>query len=882
MPTRFHFTRFARPALALGLLGIALRLAAADALQPGFPPQPPVPVRSPADELKTIQLPDGYRLELVLSDPEIKEPSAIAFDGNGRMYVVEMRTYMQDVDGNGELEPRSRISRHESSQHDGVFDRHTVFLDNILLPRMVLPLDDRVLVGLTDSSDITIHQDTNGDGVADTKETFYQGGRRGGNLEHQPSGLIWGMDNWIYTTYNAYRLRWNGAGKPALKEPTAANGGQWGLCQDDHGKMWWSNAGGEKGLWHFQTPVLYGAIDLPEQQPADFLEVFPLVGLADVQGGTDRFRPSDRTLNHMTATCGQQVFRGDRLPLDLRGDALVAEPVGRLIRRAKVEVRDGITYVSNPYPKSEFIRSTDPNFRPVNMTTGPDGCLYIVDMYRGIIQEGNWVRPDSYLRKPVLQYGLDKNVGHGRIWRLTHRDFQPGPQPRMLDETPARWVSYLEHPNGWWRDTAQKLLIVRGDKSVVPALVTMTRSSPNYLARLHALWTLEGLDAAEASLIREKLKDENPHVRAAAIQVSESLYKRGDHQLEAEIRTMARDADAGVVIQEIGTSKVLGWTNWQADAQAVIAESRSHGVQTLGKEIITGGRSLSGAGFTGAEIGILKKGESIFKELCFACHGFDGKGMPFQGGAPGTTMAPPLSNSNTVLGPGDRIVMVLLQGLSGPVGGKAYEAQMVSMASNDDAWVAAVASFVRNSFGNHAGLVSPSQVARVRKATVGRLTPWTIETLQAAAPQPMKTSSNWRLTASSNQANCANAIDGKPETRWDTGAVQTPGQWFQVELPAEASVAGLVLDTTGSAGDYPRGYTVELSLDGRTWGTPVAGGNGLGALTEIMFTPAKAKFVRITQTGRVAGLFWSIHELQLYQAGVMPADSAPAARISFE
>ena len=122
----------------------------------------PIKAKTPEEELKTIQLPDGYALELVLSDPIIKEPTAIAFDGDGKMYIVEMRTYMQDIDGTDELTPKSRISLHESTKGDGVFDKHSAYLDNILLPRMVLPLDDRVLVGITDTNDITLHRDANG------------------------------------------------------------------------------------------------------------------------------------------------------------------------------------------------------------------------------------------------------------------------------------------------------------------------------------------------------------------------------------------------------------------------------------------------------------------------------------------------------------------------------------------------------------------------------------------------------------------------------------------------------------------------------------------------------------------------------------------------
>lgn len=228
---------------------------------------------------------------------------------------------------------------------------------------------------------------------------------------------------------------------------------------------------------------------MSSQKPADFDTVWPLVGAYDFQGGPNRSRPEDGTLNHFTGCAGQTVYRGDRLPRELYGNVFLPEPVGRLIRRATVEVKDGVTTVANPHGQSEFLRSRDLNFRPLNMTTGPDGCLYIVDMYRGIIQEGNWVKEGSYLRGKVIENGFEKNIGKGRIWRLTHKDFKPGPQPRMLEETPAQWVAHLAHPNGWWRDTAQRMLIVKSDKSVAPALVAMTQKHENHLARIHALWT---------------------------------------------------------------------------------------------------------------------------------------------------------------------------------------------------------------------------------------------------------------------------------------------------------------------------------------------------------------------------------------------------------
>ena len=251
---------------------------------------------------------------------------------------------------------------------------------------MILPLAEGVLVNETDTDDLWYHVDTDGDGVADKKELWYAGGKRGGNLEHQASGLIWSQDNWIYASYNSYRLRFTGLGRAPLKEPTPGNGGQWGLTQDDYGKPWFVNAGGEIGPLNFQVPIVYGGFGVKHQVAPGYAEVWPAIGLADVQGGPPRFRPGDKTLNHFTATCGPDLYRGDRLPPDLRGDLLFGEPVGRLIRRTKVEVKDGLTYLRNAYEKTEFIRSTDPNFRPINIVTGPDGTLSIVDMYRGIIQ----------------------------------------------------------------------------------------------------------------------------------------------------------------------------------------------------------------------------------------------------------------------------------------------------------------------------------------------------------------------------------------------------------------------------------------------------------------------------------------------------------------
>ena len=847
-----------------------------------FPARPPVPYLSVEDELKSFVLPEGYRMEIVLDESSIKEPVVCVFDANGRLFVCEMRTYMQDIDGTKELEPGGRVSCHESTKRDGVFDKHSVYADKMVLPRMVLALDDRVLINETDTNDIYMYKDTKGDGVSDKKDLWYAGGKRGGNLEHQQSGLIWGLDNWMYQSTNSFRLRWTGTGKEPLKENTPGNGGQWGINQDSYGKMWFSNAGGEQGLVSFQLPIIYGAISLPEQSPPDFLEVWPLVGLGDVQGGHGRHRVPDLTLNHMTASCGNEIVRVDRLPEDLRGDALICEPVGRLIRRAKVEDHEGMTFIKNVYDKKEWLLSTDPNFRPINIANGPDGCLYIVDMYRGIIQEGAWVREGSYLRKVVKQFNLDKNAGRGRIWRLVHKDFKPGPQPHMLDETPAQWVAHLEHPNGWWRDTAQKLLIVKGDKSVVPALVEMAKSNKDHLARIHALWTLEGLDALEKDHVLAALKDAHPKVRAAAIRAGEKLMLNKDNAaIVDQVKIMTADTDPNVVLQVVLTAKLLKWPDFPKISTQVMAQTKFEGVKKLGLKILQTGPSFDPKRFNKAELARLSHGETIFRELCYSCHGFDGKGMS-KDAAPaglvltakstGTTIAPPLAGSASVHDR-DSMLRVIMSGLNGPVAGKTYDAQMVPMNTNDDEWIADVASYVRNSFGNHGSMVHWTDSAHARLEAQDRLVPWTSEELKKLQPKTLQNLDAWKLTASHNSEAAKSAIDGNPETRWDTKGDQAPGQWFQIELPETTEIAGILLNYANSAGDFPRGYKVEISTDGKTWGKPIAEGKGEPSVTEINFNPVKTKFLRIVQTGSTKGTFWSIHELALYPPNA-PHDNA--------
>ncbi|MDA7916235.1 discoidin domain-containing protein [Verrucomicrobia bacterium] len=838
------------------------------------------------ESLKTFQLPEGYHLQPVLTEPTIKEPVVCVWDGNGRMYVAEMRTYMQDIDGSGAKNPISRISMHEDKDGDGTYETHHVFIDELILPRMILWMNDGLLVGETDTNELNHYRDTNGDGVADSKTLVMEGGARGGNLEHQPSGLIWSMDNWIYSTYNAHRLRYKD-GK-MIQERTAANGGQWGLTQDHYGKVWFVNAGGEKGPLNFQTPTIYGSFNTADQFEPNFREVYPLVPIPDVQGGAKRFRPVEETLNHFTATCGQEIFRGDRLPADMQGDILFAEPVGRLIRRAKIDVKEGLTYLRNANPGSEFIRSTDPNFRPVNMVTGPDGCLYIVDMYRGIIQEGNWVKAGSYLRGVVQEYGLQRNFGRGRIYRLVHDDFKPGPKPNMLNESPAQLVKHLAHPNAWWRNNAQRQLILKDAKEAAPQLRKMVSNHANHLTRIHALWTLEGLGELTPQLIRDSLKDNHGQVRAAAIRVSETLYKAGDKSFQAVVMGQLESKTPEVALQAMLTANHLKFPEFRDLLKELAPTHSSLGVKEIGNQILNPPSTKTKTkGLSKKNLRVVKRGEAIFKQLCYSCHGADGKGTPLEGAPKGTTMAPPFEKSKTLLGHPSMPISVVLHGLNGPVDGKTYQALMVPMASQNDEWISDVVSFLRNSFGNSASIVTPAQVKAVRKTFSKRTATWTVKELNETFPHLIGNKTDWKLAASHNSKSLKNALDGNPKTRYETRTPQIPGMWVTVELPTLKSVYSIRLDSALSSSDYPRGYTVESSKDGQTWDNLITKGKGTTAITEISFEPIMTKHLRISQTGSVVGKFWSIHELDIFEhnpENVKKAASrkADASAASFE
>jgi glucose/arabinose dehydrogenase/mono/diheme cytochrome c family protein len=717
--------------------------------KPEVIPNPSADFQSPEATIASVNLPEGYKLELVASESMLNEPVAIAWDGNGRMYVAEMCTYMQDVDGTDTKEPWGKILLLEDTDNDGKMDKRSIYIDSLVLPRMILPLDDRLLVNETYTYDLWSYSDTNGDGVADEKIQLYHEDKVDNrNLEHQASGLIWNIDNWIYNSRNPVRFKFVND-KILVDSLLDAPQGQWGLTHDDFGRLYYSSAGGEVAALGFQQNPAYGSFELDDQLMDDFDATWPIIATPDVQGGLQRLRP-DSTLNHFTASCGQEIFQGDHLPEDMRGDLFICEPVGRLIRRAKVINQDGQTFLKSAYDQKEFLASTDMNFRPVNLATGPDGCLYIVDMYRGIIQESNWTREGSFLRPVIKRMGLDKNIGRGRIYRLVYDGDKPGPRPQMLQETSAELVNHLAHPNGWWRNTAQKLLLLRNDKSVVKDLEKMAANNYSWfeklfssndglavVSRIHALWTLKGLGALEKNILLRALADEDPQVRKTAIWLSEDYLKAQDEEIRTALKALKGDSSGDVRIQLVLSLRY----DKSKEGRALLQEIKESNVQnTLLQALATASLTVGSepdfikklrteiAGKSPYSRELISKGAETFRQLCATCHGIDGKGVMNK---EHKLLAPPLFGSKRVAS-NDRgsVIRILLHGLSGPVDGKVYPDVMPSMEANDDEWIASVLSYVRFRFGDDASTIRDDHVKAVRDENNGRKKYWTIAELE--------------------------------------------------------------------------------------------------------------------------------------------------------
>ena len=495
--------------------------------------------------MKTLVLPPGYRVQLVAKEPLVIDPIAIDFDADGRMWVLEMPGFMSEANGANSREPINNVVVLEDTNNDGVMDKRTVFADKLVLPRALKVLDAGVLVG--EPPNLWLMKDTNGDLKADTKDLVSDSyGRAAASIEHNANSLLWGIDNIIYTSEHDWHLRFRKGKFETI--PTVARG-QWGASMDDAGRIF-RNVNDAPLFMDFVAAKYYarnpdlvrtrGLYDPLISREASV--IWPIRQTRGVNRGyRDQFFRADDSSVTIQGVGTPVVYRGDRLPKELYGDAFITDSTTNLVHRYKL-VDDGSGRVKavDGYDKGEILASWDERFRPVNMLPAPDGTLYVVDMYRGVVQEQiYWT---DFLRDYINARDLVKPVNLGRIWRIVHDTTQRDQAPALSKAPAATLVKTLSHPNGWWRDKAQQLLVERGDSTLAPQLKQLATQSADWRTRLHALWTLDGLDAIAVEDVQRALTDKSAEVRAAGIRLSERWIGQANHALAPLVLKLVDDS----------------------------------------------------------------------------------------------------------------------------------------------------------------------------------------------------------------------------------------------------------------------------------------------------------------------------------------------------
>ena len=553
---------------------------------------PRIPAVEPAEAIKTFDLKPGFRIERVVSEPNISSPVALAFDENNGLFVVEMIDYSERREETPHL---GRIRFLQDTDGDGKFEKSQVYADNLPWPTAVFCYGGGIFVGAT--PDILYLKDVDGDGRADQREVVFTGFAEGVkriNVQGMLNSFIWGLDNRIHgaTSGNGGTVRSSKhpqspaldlRGRDFVIEPRSltmtseAGGGQHGLSFDDRGHRFACNNSDHIRLFLYDDyyatrnaafPMPSGLASIAVDGPAaEVYRISPeepwrvirtrwrvagLVG-GPIEGG-------GRSAGYFTGATGTLIYRGNAFPAEYSNNAFVGDAGGNLVHR-KVLSRDGVGFKAERGPgeeKKEFLASKDTWFRPVQFANAPDGALYVIDMYREVI-EHPWSLPDN------IKKFLDLNSGNnrGRIYRIVPDSFRQPKPPRLGKASTEELVSTLEHANGWHRDTAARLLYERQDEAAVPLLTSMLRDSKRPLARLHALHSLEGLKSLTEAIVLSALNDRDPAVREHAIKLSEKRFIEGKPSpgIWKRLGDLAQDPDMNVRYQlafTLGETKEAG------------------------------------------------------------------------------------------------------------------------------------------------------------------------------------------------------------------------------------------------------------------------------------------------------------------------------------
>jgi len=533
------------------------------------------PPKSPREALESMRLPPGLRIELVAAEPLVEDPVAFDWGLDGSLWVVEMRDYPNGLNWNGPGDtkgvPGGRVKRLVDRDADGVYDQAELFLDDIPFPTGIKVWRDAVIVST--APEVFLAEDTDGDGRADRRTVLLRGFQEG-NQQHRVNGLRWGFDNWLYlangdsggeihSTRSMQTVGISGRDlrfRPDTGELDAQTGQtQFGRNRDDWGN--WFGGNNANPIWHYVIEDHYLRRN-PHIAPPELR-----VHVSEQPGAAPVF-PISRTLarfndfnmsNRFTSACSPEVFRDVSLGMPLpegpfSAHVFICEPVHNLVHH-EVMTGEGVSFRSRRTAdgqQSEFLSSSDNWFRPVMARTGPDGGLWIADMYRAVIEHPEWI-PLAWQRKLDLRAGSDR----GRIYRVVAADAPRRALPDLEPLDAQRALRLLESNNGWLRDMGQQWIVWKNDVSVVPSLESLARRSDLPQTRMQALWTLEGLCALRDEVLTPALRDSHPGVRRQAVRLLESLAitAGGDmlNSLPPPLDALLHDPDPAVRLQVAST-----------------------------------------------------------------------------------------------------------------------------------------------------------------------------------------------------------------------------------------------------------------------------------------------------------------------------------------
>ena len=550
--------------LFLALL-IATGSGLADVTAPTRAPESPA--LSPEESLARLRLPAGYEARLVAAEPLVLDPVAFDWDARGRLWVVEMADYPLGLDNEGARGGRIRVL--EDRDADGTYDHSTLFAEGLNFPNGILTWRKGVIV--TAAPDILYLEDSDEDGQADRQEVLYTGLTEG-NQQLRANGLRWGLDNWIYVAAGGHhgrhgadtKLRSSRTGKEVLVgsrdfrirpdtgevEPQSGPT-QFGRERDDWGH--WFGTQNSHPLWHYVLPDHYlrrnphlATGDARVQLPGGSNP--PVYPAKAPEKRYHSFQQSGR----YTSACAGMIYRDEVLFPPDSTIAFICEPFHNLVQALRLE-EDGVTFKATRLGaegEPDFFASSDRWCRPVMTRTGPDGALWVADMYRYMIEHPQFLPPEGKAEL-LPHYRLGDDLG--RIYRIVKKDAHLRPMPTLAGRSAEELAEQLQSPNGWVRDKAQQLLLQGGASGSVAAVASQ-RLAPQPQTRLQALCTLDGLNALTSEHLLAALQDPHPRVRENALRLAESTLSP---IVLTAVHNYTVPADSNLVVESTSDPAVL-------------------------------------------------------------------------------------------------------------------------------------------------------------------------------------------------------------------------------------------------------------------------------------------------------------------------------------